>query len=102
MFPNPASGPKSQFYGFTPREFSSSKIYKELFKDKTKYKEKGNFECAACHQENQQPITVGGVRFQQALEMFRILQRKRGGLNIKDFRDKLHRLHNLDREGGYW
>jgi decaheme cytochrome c component MtrC/MtrF-like protein/class III cytochrome C family protein len=68
VFPNPASGPNSQFYDYYSHSdhagyFKSSKAYKELFKDKTKYKEKDNFECAACHDENPQPVTVGGVQF---------------------------------------
>src|SRR6266511_3871723 len=68
VFPNPASGSKSQFYDYYSHTdhagyFKSSKTYKELFKDKTKFKEKDNFECAACHDENPQPMTVGGLQF---------------------------------------
>ena len=45
VFPNPASGPNSQFYDYYSHSdhagyFKSSKAYKELFKDKTKYKER--------------------------------------------------------------
>src|SRR5262245_53352676 len=72
-FPNPASGSKSQFYDFYSHTdhagyFKSSKTYKELFKDKTKFKEKDNFECAACHDENPQPMTVGGVQFAKGIK----------------------------------
>ena len=40
----------------------------DLFKDKTKFKEKDNFECAACHDENPQPVTVGGVQFAKGIK----------------------------------
>jgi hypothetical protein len=73
VFPNPASGPKSQFFDYYSHSdhagyFKSSKTYKELFKDKSKYKEKDNFECAACHDENPQPMTVGGVPFAKGIK----------------------------------
>jgi hypothetical protein len=73
VFPNPASGPNSQFYDYYSHTdhagyFKSSKTYKDLFKDKTKFKEKDNFECAACHDENPQPVTVGGVQFAKGLK----------------------------------
>src|SRR5215510_5635311 len=72
-FPNPASGSKSQFYDFYSHTdhagyFKSSKTYKELFKDKTKFKERDNFECAACHEKNQQPMTVGGMQFAKGIK----------------------------------
>ncbi len=72
-FPNPKSGPKSQFYDHYSHSdhagyFKSSKVYKELFKDKSRFKEKDNFECAACHDENQQPVTVGGVQFAKGVK----------------------------------
>src|SRR5882672_3538707 len=72
-FPNPASGPKSQFYDHYSHSdhagyFKSSKTYKEIFKDKGKFKEKDNFECAACHDENPQPMTVGGVEFAKGIK----------------------------------
>jgi hypothetical protein len=72
-FPNPASGPNSQFYDHYSHSdhagyFKSSKAYKEIFKDKTKFKEKDNFECAACHDENPQPIKVGGVEFAKGIK----------------------------------
>ena len=73
VFPNPASGPNSQFYDYYSHSdhagyFKSSKTFKELFKDKNKYKEKDNFECAACHDENPQPVTVGGVQFVKGIK----------------------------------
>src|SRR5215471_19086210 len=72
-FPNLASGSKSQFYDFYSHSdhagyFKSSKVYKELFKDKTKFKEKDNFECSACHVENPQPVTVGGMQFAKGIK----------------------------------
>src|SRR5262245_10869352 len=72
-FPNPASGSKSQFYDFYSHTdhagyFKSSKTYKDLFKDKTKFKEKDNFECAACHDENPLPMTVGGLQFAKGIK----------------------------------
>jgi hypothetical protein len=72
-FPNPASGPTSQFYDHYSHSdhagyFKSSKTYKEIFKDKTKFKEKDNFECAACHDENPQPLKVGGVEFAKGVK----------------------------------
>jgi decaheme cytochrome c component MtrC/MtrF-like protein len=72
-FPNPASGPNSQFYDHYSHAdhagyFKSSKAYKEIFKDKTKFKEKDNFECAACHDENQLPVKVGGVEFAKGMK----------------------------------
>jgi len=73
VFPNPASGPKSQFYDYYSHSdhagyFKSSKTYKELFKDKNKFKEKDNFECAACHDKNPQPVTVGGLQFAKGVK----------------------------------
>jgi hypothetical protein len=73
VFPNPASGPKSQFFDHYSHSdhagyFKSSKTYKEIFKDKGKFKEKDNFECAACHDENPQPVTVGGVGFAKGIK----------------------------------
>ncbi|MGH9753687.1 MAG: cytochrome c3 family protein [Blastocatellia bacterium] len=73
VFPNPASGPKSQFYDYYSHSdhagyFKSSKAFKEIFKDKSKFKEKDNFECAACHDENRQPVTVGGVQFAKGVK----------------------------------
>ncbi len=73
VFPNPASGAKSQFFDYYSHNdhagyFKSSKTYKELFKDKTKFKEKDNFECAACHDENPQPMTVGGLQFAKGIK----------------------------------
>jgi hypothetical protein len=72
-FPNPASGPNSQFYDHYSHTdhagyFKSSKTYKEIFKDKSKFKEKDNFECSACHAENPQPMKVGGVEFAKGLK----------------------------------
>src|SRR5215510_2591661 len=72
-FPNPASGSKSQFYDYYSHSdhagyFKSSKAYKDLFKDKSKFKEKDNFECAACHDENPQPVTVGGIQFAKGIK----------------------------------
>jgi decaheme cytochrome c component MtrC/MtrF-like protein/class III cytochrome C family protein len=72
-FPNPASGPNSQFYDHYSHNdhagyFKSSKAYKEIFKDKTKFKEKDNFECSACHDENPQPVKVGGVDFAKGIK----------------------------------
>lgn len=73
VFPNPASGSKSQFYDYYSHNdhagyFRSSKAFKELFNDKNKFKEKDNFECAACHDENQQPVTVGGSQFAKGIK----------------------------------
>jgi hypothetical protein len=73
VFPNPASGPNSQFYDYYSHSdhagyFKSSKAFKEIFKDKNKFKEKDNFECAACHDENQLPVTVGGVQFAKGIK----------------------------------
>ena len=73
VFPNPASGPKSQFYDYYSHSdhagyFKTSKTYKELFKDKNKFKEKDNFECAACHDKNPQPVTVGGLQFAKGVK----------------------------------
>jgi hypothetical protein len=73
VFPNPASGPNSQFYDHYSHSdhagyFKSSRAYKEIFKDKTKYREKDNFECAACHDENAQPVKVGGVEFARGVK----------------------------------
>jgi len=72
-FPNPASGSKSQFYDYYSHAdhagyFKSSDTYKALYKDKTKYKEKDNFECASCHDENEQPMIVGGVQFAKGIK----------------------------------
>lgn len=73
VFPNPASGPSSQFYDHYSHSdhagyFKSSKTYKEIFKDKSKFKEKDNFECSACHDENPQPVKVGGVEFAKGIK----------------------------------
>jgi hypothetical protein len=73
VFPNPVSGPKSQFYDYYSHSdhagyFKTSKTYKELFKDKNKFKEKDNFECAACHDKNPQPVTVGGLQFAKGVK----------------------------------
>src|SRR5262245_1959096 len=73
VFPNPASGPKSQFYDYYSHGdhagyFKSSAAYKLIFLDKNIYKEKDNFECAACHDENRQPVTVGGVQFVKGIK----------------------------------
>ena len=73
VFPNPASGSKSQFFDFYSHidhagYFKSSKTFKEIFKDKTKFKEKDNFECAACHDENPLPMTVGGMQFAKGIK----------------------------------
>jgi len=73
VFPNPKSGENSQFYDHYSHSdhagyFKSSKVYKELFKDKTKFKEKDNFECSACHDENEQPVTVNGVQFAKGIK----------------------------------
>src|SRR5215470_10631685 len=67
------SASKSQFYDFYSHTdhagyFKSSKTYKELFKDKTKFKEKDNFECAACHEKNPQPMTVGAMQFAKGIK----------------------------------
>jgi Class III cytochrome C family len=72
-FPNPKSGMNSQFYDYYSHSdhagyFKSSKAYKDIFKDKSKFKEKDNFECAACHDENPQPVTVGGVQFAKGIK----------------------------------
>src|SRR5215470_10517191 len=72
-FPNPKSGPNSQFFDYYSHVdhagyFKSSKVYKEIFKDKTKFKEKDNFECSACHIENPQPVTVGGIPFAKGIK----------------------------------
>ncbi len=73
VFPNPESGPKSQFYDYFSHSdhadyLASSKTFKELFKDKSKFKEKDSFECAACHDVNQQPVTIGGVQFAEGVK----------------------------------
>src|SRR5262245_25504455 len=72
-FPNLKSGPNSQFYDYYSHSdhagyFKSSKAYKEIFKDKSKFKEKDNFECAACHDENELPVTVGGIQFAKGVK----------------------------------
>jgi len=72
-FPNPKSGPNSQFYDYYSHSdhsgyFDSSKTFKELFKDKNKFKQKDNFECAACHESNRQPVTVGGIPFAKGVK----------------------------------
>ncbi len=58
-FPNPQSGPESQFYdNFSHLDhsgyFELSAAMKTKFKDRQKFKEKDYFECAACH-ENPAP-----------------------------------------------
>ncbi len=73
VFPNPKSGPNSQFYDYYSHSdhagyFKSSKTFKGLFQDKSKFKEKDNFECAACHDENQQQVIVGGVQFAKGIK----------------------------------
>ncbi|MBO0859937.1 MAG: hypothetical protein J2P21_16020 [Chloracidobacterium sp.] len=78
QFPNPASGPNSQFYDHYSHSghagyFKSSETYKEIFKDKSKFKrpvgsEKDRFECAACHEENPEPQKVGGVEFAKGIK----------------------------------
>jgi len=73
VFPNPKSGPNSQFYDYYSHAdhagyFGGSKTFKDLFKDKNKFKQKDNFECAACHEMNQQPVTVGGIQFAKGLK----------------------------------
>src|SRR5215475_2377205 len=78
QFPNPASGPNSQFYDHYSHSghagyFKGSDTYKEIFKDKSKFKrpvgsEKDRFECAACHDENPQPVKVGGMEFAKGIK----------------------------------
>jgi Outer membrane cytochrome MtrC/MtrF-like, domains II/IV len=73
VFPNPKSGPNSQFYDYFSHSdhagyYKSSKTFKELYKDKTKFKQKDNFECASCHEVNQQPVTVGSVQFAKGVK----------------------------------
>ncbi len=68
QFPNPASGPGSQFYDNYSHSghadyFSVSSLFKERFKDKTKFKERDNFECIACHQLNREPLRMAGMEF---------------------------------------
>jgi len=53
-FPNPTTGSESQFFDNYSHSdhsgyFELSATFKERFKDKTKFKEKDNFECIACH-----------------------------------------------------
>jgi len=78
QFPNPTSGPNSQFYDHYSHSghagyFKGSETYKEIFKDKSKFKrpvgsEKDRFECAACHEENPQPVKVGGMEFAKGIK----------------------------------
>lgn len=73
QFPNPVSGPGSQFYDYYSHAnhvgyFKSSKAYKEIFKDKTKFKEKDNFECVACHADNMEPTKVAGKEFAKGVK----------------------------------
>src|SRR5215471_10132686 len=78
QFPNPASGPNSQFYDHYSHRghagyFKGSDTYKEIFKDKSKFKrpvgsEKDRFECAACHDENPQSVKVGGMEFAKGIK----------------------------------
>src|SRR5215475_8651250 len=77
-FPNLVSGPKSQFYDHYSHSghagyFKGSETYKEIFKDKSKFKrpvgsEKDRFECAACHEENPEPVKVGGLEFAKGVK----------------------------------
>src|SRR5262245_33955254 len=67
VFPNPKSGPNSQFYDYFSHAdhagyYKSSKLFKEIHKYQTE-KQNDDFECGSCHEFNQQPVTVGGVKF---------------------------------------
>jgi hypothetical protein len=73
VFPNPKSGPNSQFFDYYSHSehsgyFEASGAFKERFKDKTKFKEKDNFECAACHESNLQPVTVADIQFAKGVK----------------------------------
>ncbi|MGH9429464.1 MAG: hypothetical protein ACRD2L_24525, partial [Terriglobia bacterium] len=66
-FPNPAVA-ESQFFDRYSHEkhtgyFEASDIFKDRFKDKEKFKEADNFECAACHTNNQKTIVVAKIEF---------------------------------------
>ncbi len=67
-FPNVAVGAESQFYdNYSHSDHTGyadgSALFKERFKDKKKFKEKDNFECAACHTINREPVRIATVEF---------------------------------------
>jgi hypothetical protein len=67
QFPNPESGPESQFYdNYSHSDHAGysdgSALFKERFKDKKKYKERDNFECVACHTITE-PVKIGKNEF---------------------------------------
>ena len=67
-FPNTTQGAESQFFDNYSHSdhsgyFELSATLKERFKDKTKFKEKDNFECIACHSISSEPMRIAGVEF---------------------------------------
>ncbi len=64
-FPNPAAVESQFFDRYAHLEHSvyseASALFKEKFKDKTKFKEEDRFECVACHTPNQAPNQVKTV-----------------------------------------
>ncbi len=67
VFPNPAAASSQFFDRYAHLEhsvyFEASALFKERFKDKTKFKEEDRFECVACHTMNQAKVVVGKTQF---------------------------------------
>jgi hypothetical protein len=66
-FPNSAVAESQFFDRYSHAKhagyFNASDTFKERFKDKTKFKEEDNFECAACHTPNQKNIVIAKIQF---------------------------------------
>lgn len=66
-FPNPAVAESQFFDRYSHKRhalyFNASETVKERFKDKGKFKEKDNFECAACHTTDRANIVAPRVQF---------------------------------------
>lgn len=67
VFPNPAAAESQFFDRYAHLEhsvyFEASALFKEQFKDKTKFKEADRFECIACHTPNQAKVVVARTQF---------------------------------------
>lgn len=68
-FPNPASGPESQFFDYYSHAdhvgfFAESATFKTRFADKAKFKDKDHFECVACHTNaGTEAMKIGGIDY---------------------------------------